>query len=109
MRSAIRAIFPTNPNFAGASHQFFSRHFSSKLFVKGLPFSMTEEMLANAFSEFGNVVQAQVVMNKDKKKSKGFGYVTFKSEDQAQKALAGTNGKLMHGRVLFVDVENAKG
>ncbi|CAN0916870.1 Small RNA-binding protein 11, chloroplastic [Linum grandiflorum] len=100
MQSAIRSISSTNPNYA-ATCQFFSRHFSSRLFVR-------EEMLANTFSKFGNVVQAQVIMGKDKKKSKGFGYVTFESEEQAHKAQTSMNGKTLHGRVVFVDdVDNA--
>ncbi|CAI0544145.1 unnamed protein product, partial [Linum tenue] len=107
MQAAMRGMFPAlKPNYSSATSQFFlfsKRHFSSKLFIRGLPFSMTDQMLADAFSEFGKVVKAEVIKDKDKKKSKGFGYVTFDSEDEAQKALRSTHGKPMHGRVVFVD------
>ncbi|CAL1403857.1 unnamed protein product [Linum trigynum] len=108
MQAAMRGMFPAlKPNYSSATSQFFfffsTRHFSSKLFIRGLPFSMTDQMLADAFSEFGKVVKAEVIKDKDKKKSKGFGYVTFDSEDEAQKALRSTHGKPMHGRVVFVD------
>ncbi|XLS54553.1 hypothetical protein HN51_004308, partial [Arachis hypogaea] len=71
------------------SQLLFLRSISSKIFVKGLAFSTTKEKLAEAFSEYGNVLNADIVLNKAKNRSKGFGYI-------------------LHGRVLYVDMEPNK-
>ncbi|XP_062082531.1 small RNA-binding protein 11, chloroplastic [Humulus lupulus] len=81
----------------------FSRGFSSKLFVKGISFSTTEETLAKVFSTFGEVIETNIIMNKTRNRSKGYGYVTFAEEDDAEKALIGTNGKIIDGRAVYVD------
>ena len=85
--------------------RLFLRRKTSKIFVKGLAFSTTEEKLADAFAQYGNVLKADIVLNKDKKRSKGFGYVTFAEEEEAQKAQKDTNGKILDGRVLYVDID----
>nr|XP_025613585.1 small RNA-binding protein 11, chloroplastic isoform X1 [Arachis hypogaea] len=74
----------------------------------GLAFSTTKEKLAEAFSEYGNVLNADIVLNKAKNRSKGFGYVTFAKEEEARKAQMAMNGKILHGRVLYVDMEPNK-
>ncbi|KAL6521081.1 hypothetical protein OROGR_017650 [Orobanche gracilis] len=48
-------------------------------------------------------VGATVVMDRVSDRSKGFGFVTYASEDEAEKALAEMNGKPLNGRVIFVD------
>ncbi|XP_062172506.1 small RNA-binding protein 11, chloroplastic-like isoform X1 [Alnus glutinosa] len=97
-----RYISHPNPNSSPAQLIFF-RGIASKLFVKGISFSTTEETLAEAFSKFGEVIEANIIMDKVRNRSKGFGYVTFAKEDEAQKALMDMNGKLLDGRVVFVD------
>ncbi|XP_022144583.1 small RNA-binding protein 11, chloroplastic [Momordica charantia] len=79
------------------------RGIASKLFVGGLSFYTTEKGLSEAFSQYGQVVEAKVVMNRVSDRSKGFGFVTFASEDEAHKALTDMNGKALNGRVIFVD------
>ncbi|KAK9156796.1 hypothetical protein Scep_003370 [Stephania cephalantha] len=86
------------------SQLVFNRGVSSKLFVGGLSFYTTEKYLAEAFSQFGQVVEAKIVMDRVSDRSKGFGFVTFAAEDEAQKALEEMNGKVLNGRVVFVDV-----
>ncbi|KAK1300351.1 hypothetical protein QJS10_CPB13g01512 [Acorus calamus] len=83
-----------------------SRGIASKLFVGGLSYYTNEEALAEAFSHYGQVIEAKIVMNKEYNRSKGFGFVTFASEEEAEKALAEMNGKVLNGRAIFVD--NAK-
>ncbi|XP_057725820.1 small RNA-binding protein 11, chloroplastic-like [Arachis stenosperma] len=90
------------------SQLLFLRSISSKIFVKGLAFSTTKEKLAEAFSEYGNVLNVDIVLNKAKNRSKGFGYVTFAKEEEARKAQMAMNGKILHGRVLYVDMEPNK-
>ncbi|XP_010912333.3 small RNA-binding protein 11, chloroplastic isoform X1 [Elaeis guineensis] len=83
-----------------------SRGIASKLFVGGLSFYTTEEALSDAFSQYGQVIEAKIIMDRASERSKGFGFVTFASEDEAQKARTEMNGKVLNGRVVFVD--NAK-
>ncbi|XP_048138992.1 small RNA-binding protein 11, chloroplastic-like [Rhodamnia argentea] len=75
----------------------------SKLFVGGLSFYTTDKILAESFSQFGQVVEAKVVMDRVSDRSKGFGFVTFASEDEACRAVTEMNGKTLNGRIVFVD------
>ncbi|EXB54608.1 Cold-inducible RNA-binding protein [Morus notabilis] len=84
------------------------RGIASKLFVGGLSFSTNETALTEAFSQYGQVVEAKIVMNKVSDKSKGFGFVTFASVDEAHNALTEMNGKALNGRVIFVDYAKPK-
>ncbi|XVE59607.1 hypothetical protein DITRI_Ditri05aG0059500 [Diplodiscus trichospermus] len=93
----------SNPYNKNPGQLFFFRGFASTLFVKGISFSTTEEGLANSFSEFGKVLEAKVVTDKVRNRSKGYGFVTFAEEAEATKALTVMNGKLLDGRVIFVD------
>ncbi|XP_008392480.2 glycine-rich RNA-binding protein 7-like [Malus domestica] len=62
-----------------------------------------EKGLSEAFSQYGQVIEAQIVSDRVSERSKGFGFVTFASEDEAHKALEKMNGKPLNGRVIFVD------
>ncbi|KAK2440337.1 glycine-rich RNA-binding protein 4, mitochondrial [Trifolium repens] len=101
--AALRDISATLLSRSKPHASLFQRHFlrrnTSKIFVKGLAFSTTEEKLAEAFSQYGNVLKADVVLNKAKNRSKGFGYVTFAEEEGARKAQIGMNGKILHGHL----------
>ncbi|KAB1222483.1 Glycine-rich RNA-binding protein 4, mitochondrial [Morella rubra] len=79
------------------------RGIASKLFVGGLSFYTTEQGLSEAFSQYGQVIEAKIVMDRVSDRSKGFGFVTFASEDETHKALTEMNGKALNGRVIFVD------
>ncbi|KAG1331048.1 glycine-rich RNA-binding protein 4, mitochondrial-like [Cocos nucifera] len=85
-----------------------SRGIASKLFVGGLSFYATEEALSEAFSQYGQVIEAKIIMDGASERSKGFGFVTFASQDEAQKARTEMNGKVLNGRVVFVDNAKAK-
>lgn len=75
-----------------------------KLFVGNLDYGIRDEQLREHFSQFGNVVDAKVVMNKFNGLSKGIGFVEFETEEEAQAAIAGTNGQNLNGRDLIVNV-----
>ncbi|KAL5710525.1 Small RNA-binding protein 11 [Ranunculus cassubicifolius] len=79
------------------------RGISSKLFVGGLSFYTTEQALSETFSKFGQVVEAKIISDRTSDRSKGFGFVTFASEDEADNARAEMNGKVLNGRVIYVD------
>ncbi|GMI71074.1 small RNA-binding protein 11 [Hibiscus trionum] len=84
------------------------RGIASKLFVGGLSFYTTENGLSDAFSQYGQVMEAKIVMDRVSDRSKGFGFVTYASEDEAEKAIAEMNGKDLNGRVIFVDYAKPK-
>ena len=74
----------------------------NRLYVGNLPFGVTSDKLKEAFSKFGEVETAEVVMTKFGR-SKGFGFVAFKNEADAEKARAEMNGKDFDGRTLTVN------
>lgn len=89
-------------------HIFSSRGIVSKLFVGGLSFYTTEETLSEAFGQFGQVIEAKIIMDRVSDRSKGFGFITYASEDEAENALTEMNGKILNGRVIFVDTAKAR-
>ncbi|WCJ34255.1 RNA binding (RRM/RBD/RNP motifs) family protein [Euphorbia peplus] len=86
----------------------FTRGIATKLFVGGLPFHSTEGGLSEAFSQHGQVVEAKIVADRVTNKSKGFGFVTFASEDEAYNAITEMDGKPLNGRVIYVDYAKPK-
>jgi RNA recognition motif-containing protein len=75
---------------------------ASKLFVGSLPFKMTEDELQGLFAEYGNVVSAKIIIDRELGRSRGFGFVEFESDDEAKAAIDGLNGKDVDGRALVV-------
>uniref|UniRef100_A0A2P2JBT7 Uncharacterized protein MANES_11G164200 n=1 Tax=Rhizophora mucronata TaxID=61149 RepID=A0A2P2JBT7_RHIMU len=91
-----------------ATRLLFSRGLASTLYVNGISFSSTEKTIAEAFSKYGEVSEVKLIMNKALNRPKGFGYVTFANEDEAQKALIDMNGKPLDGRIVFVDTARTR-
>lgn len=76
---------------------------SAKLFVGNLDYTVTSEELKKMFSEFGNVVDAVVITDRETRRSRGFGFVEFGSEEEAKKAIEAMNGKDINGRKINVN------
>ncbi|KAJ7977089.1 Glycine-rich RNA-binding protein [Quillaja saponaria] len=76
---------------------------SPKLFVSGLSRITTDEKLKEAFTPFGQLVEAKVITDRMSGRSKGFGFVTYKTIEDALKAREGMNAKFLDGWVIFVD------
>ena len=76
---------------------------SKKLYVGNLPWSIRSDKLKDLFSEFGEVEEAVVISDKYTRRSKGFGFVTFVNDADAEKAIAGMNEKEVEGRALKVN------
>ena len=75
-----------------------------KLYVGGIPYSLTDASLKDAFSKAGNVVSATIIIDKVMNRSKGFGFVEMSTEEEAQAAIDMWNGKELEGRKLTVNV-----
>jgi len=74
-----------------------------KLFVGGLSFKTTEQLLADAFAKAGNVVSAVIIQDRMTQRSKGFGFVEMETEEEAQAAIAMWNGQELDGRRVAVN------
>jgi hypothetical protein len=75
----------------------------NKLYVGNLPYSYRDSDMEQAFSQFGTVTSAKVMMERDTGRSKGFGFVEMGSPAEAQAAIAGMNGQQIGGRGLVVN------
>ena len=75
----------------------------NKLYVGNLPYAVRDNDLQQQFGQFGNVVSAKVMMERDTGRSKGFGFVEMGSEAEAQAAINGLHGHDMGGRALVVN------
>jgi cold-inducible RNA-binding protein len=75
----------------------------TKIYVGNMSFEMDNMSLDEMFKPFGTVVSAQVIMDRDSGRSKGFGFVEMGSEGEAQAAIAALNGKEVGGRALTVN------
>ena len=74
-----------------------------KLYVGNLPFSATDQSLADMFAQCGNVESAKVIVDRETSRSKGFGFVEMGTEADAQKAISKMNGTDFEGRPLTVN------
>jgi RNA recognition motif-containing protein len=79
-----------------------------KLYVGNLTYDTTESTLEQLFGAFGTVQSAQVIMDRDTGRSKGFAFVEMGSDQEAQAAIAGLNGKEVGGRSLTVNEAKPK-
>jgi RNA recognition motif-containing protein len=75
----------------------------NKLYVGGLPYSVTGERLQEIFSAHGTVESANVISDKFTGQSRGFGFVEMSSSSEAQKAIELLNGTQIDGRTLTVN------
>src|SRR5436305_1048139 len=74
-----------------------------KLYVGNLSYDTTNEMLEQMFGEHGTVQSAQIIMDRDTGRSKGFGFVEMGSDQEAQAAINALSGKQVGGRNLTVN------
>src|SRR4051794_6459668 len=79
-----------------------------KLYVGNLPYSANDSTLEQLFGAHGTVQSAQVIMDRDTGRSKGFGFVEMGSDQEAQAAIAALNGQQVEGRTLTVNEARPK-
>ena len=79
-----------------------------KLFVAGLPFDVDDQELSEIFSDQGTVTSAKVITDRDTGKSRGFGFVEFADDAQAQAAIKAFDGSSLSGRTISVKVAEDK-
>ena len=82
---------------------------SKKLFVGGLSWGTTDDGLHQAFSQFGEIVEAKVITDRETGRSRGFGFVTFSNDEGATKAISEMDGTELDGRTIKVNEAEDKG
>lgn len=82
---------------------------AKKLFVGGLSWGTTDEGLEQAFSRFGEIVEAKVITDRETGRSRGFGFVTYTDEAAAEAAIAEMNNTQLDGRTIRVNAADNQG
>src|SRR5579871_3346016 len=104
---APRHCFPDAAPFLsdGAAPASFTGdpNMGKKLYVGNLSYDVTDGALEQLFAGHGSVQSAQVIMDRDTGRSKGFGFVEMGSDAEAQAAIAALNGHQVGGRALTVN------
>ena len=76
---------------------------SKKVFVGGMSWNTNDVGLREAFEKFGEVLDAKVITDRDTGRSRGFGFITFDSEDAATRAIDEMDGQDLDGRTIKVN------
>jgi len=80
----------------------------TKIFVGNLNFQMTEDDLENLFSQFGKISELKMIKDFETGRSKGFGFITYSAQQEAELAISSMNGKDIEGRSLRVNLAENK-
>jgi cold-inducible RNA-binding protein len=75
----------------------------NRLYVGNLPYSFRDDDMHQAFSAYGSITSAKVMMERDTGRSKGFGFVEMSNDSEAQAAIEGLHGQSVGGRALVVN------
>ncbi|KAL5807142.1 hypothetical protein ACOSQ4_029875 [Xanthoceras sorbifolium] len=97
--SSRSSIFPSQ----FASIRLNSTLTSPKLFITGISRLTTDDKLKEAFSPFGQLVEAKIIIDRMSGRSRGFGFVTYATIEEAEKAKEQMNATYLDGWVIFVD------
>ncbi|XP_022883686.1 glycine-rich RNA-binding protein 3, mitochondrial-like [Olea europaea var. sylvestris] len=79
---------------------------TSKIFIGGLSFGTDDSGLTEAFSKYGEVAEARVIVDRDTGRSRGFGFVTFSTVEDASAAIQALDQQDLHGRRVRVAYAN---
>ena len=82
---------------------------SNKLFVGGLPWATDSQALQEAFDPHGEVVEAKVITDRETGRSRGFGFVTYATEAEAEKAAQAMDGQELGGRTIRCEIAREGG
>ncbi|KAI3823109.1 hypothetical protein L1987_04537 [Smallanthus sonchifolius] len=102
--SLMRQTRVSNGQVTGPSMFNAIRCMSSKLFVGGLSYQTDDYSLKEAFSGFGDVIEARVITDRESGRSRGFGFVNYTSDDSANEAMKAMDGQELNGRNIRVSL-----
>jgi len=81
---------------------------SKKLFVGSIAFKSTDDTLRDLFAQYGTVVSATILKDRETGRSRGFGFVEMETDEQAQEAMSNLNGAELDGRKINVSEAREK-
>jgi RNA recognition motif-containing protein len=84
------------------------KYFNMNMYISNLGYHTTDDDLKKMFEQFGSVSSAKVITDRETGRSRGFGFVEMSSNDDAQLAMKGLNGKDVEGRQISVSVAREK-
>ncbi|GCE18797.1 RNA recognition motif domain-containing protein [Dictyobacter kobayashii] len=79
-----------------------------KLYVGKLPYRTTDQDLNDLFGQYGQVVSATIIMDRETGRSKGFGFVEMGNDEEAQNAMSQLNNSSLEGRTIIVNEAQEK-
>jgi RNA recognition motif-containing protein len=88
---------------AAPYHEIEGAFVGTRIYVGNLPYSADDAQLQQMFTQYGTVVDARVITDRNTGQSKGFGFVEMSTEEEARAAIAGLNGTMMGNRPLRLD------
>jgi hypothetical protein len=100
---ALPGVTPPRRGRVAFLSTFREAQMGKKLYVGNLSYDTTDSALEQLFAAYGTVQSAQVIMDRDAGRSKGFGFVEMSSDGEAQAAIAALSGKEVNGRALTVN------
>ncbi|KAG0521918.1 hypothetical protein BDA96_08G203400 [Sorghum bicolor] len=80
-----------------------------RCFVGGLAWATDDNSLHSAFSTYGEVLESKIILDRETQRSRGFGFVTFSTEEAMRSAIEGMNGKELDGRNITVNEAQSRG
>lgn len=76
---------------------------ATKLFVGSLPWAIDDQSLEDLFRDYGTIISAKVIVDRDTNRSKGYGFVELEDDNAAQEAIKTLNGSDVQGRSIVVN------
>ncbi|XP_010449254.2 PREDICTED: cold-inducible RNA-binding protein [Camelina sativa] len=93
-----------NRRFPKIKASLFNYPLASKIMVRNLPFSTSEDFLQREFSAFGEIAEVKLVKDESMKRSKGYAFIQFKSQDDAFLAIETMDRRMYNGRMIYIDI-----
>ena len=81
---------------------------NKKLYVGGLPYSVTDDQLREMFAVHGTVESARIATDRETERSRGFGFVEMGTQEECEKAISALNGTTLDGRSLTVNMSKPR-
>ncbi|EXB66987.1 Glycine-rich RNA-binding protein 2 [Morus notabilis] len=83
---------------------FFDYPLASRIIVRNLPYSTSERSLLENFSNFGQIAEVKLIKDKMTRRSKGFAFIQFTSQDDAMLAIENMDHQNLDGRLIYVEI-----
>ncbi|KAK2413109.1 glycine-rich RNA-binding protein 4, mitochondrial [Trifolium repens] len=103
MNSAVKQINHDLSMSTPSVFQAIRSMSSAKLFVGGVSYNTDDMSLREHFARYGEVLEAKIIMDRDTGRSRGFGFITFATAEEASAALQAMDNQDLHGRTIRVN------